>query len=350
MNKKIKLKFSGFQTAFDPQDFFLYRILCRHFDVQLCDDPDYLIYSCQGLFDNAGEEHLQYNNCVKICYTNENLAPDFNMCDYAIGFEYLEYGDRYFRYPRCYDRGAKHPALLHRENRVPEQENRSGFCSFVYSNFGADPMRERLYQAINSYKLVDGGGKVHHTVDIPHTAGASWAEERIDFERKYKFSIACENSAHPGYSTEKILLAFSAGTIPIYWGDPLIKRIYNEKAFLCVYDYPDLEALVQRVREIDNDPELYRQMATQPVFAKGIDIQQLDEELERFLVHIFSQQKSLAYRRNRVFWGEIYEKHYEERRKIYQRMMELDHLYHSTLEYKARHRLGELRRKVCPRK
>ena len=346
MKKKMKVKFVGFWAHFDPRKFFLYQILTRYFDVQICDDPDYIIYSCHSLFDVSGEEHLQYNDCVKIFYTNENLAPDFNMCDYAIGFEYMDCGDRYYRYPLCYERSAKHPALYNREKRRLEEETRTGFCSFVYSNFGADPMRERLYQAINAYKPVAGGGKVHHTVDIPHEEGGSWEQERIEFEKNYKFSIACENSAHPGYSTEKILLAFTAGTIPIYWGDPLIKKIYNEKAFLCAYDYPDLDALVRRVQEIDNDPELYRRMAMEPVFAPDFDLAEIDRGMESFLVNIFQQPKEQAYRRNRVFWGETYARHYQEQRKLYDRMMELDHLYHSTLEYRIRHVLGETKKRL----
>ena len=34
----------------------------------------------------------------------------------------------------------------------------------------------------------------------------------------YNFTIAFENSDYPGYITEKIIHAFIAGTIPLYWG------------------------------------------------------------------------------------------------------------------------------------
>ena len=34
----------------------------------------------------------------------------------------------------------------------------------------------------------------------------------------YNFTIAFENCDHPGYITEKIIHAFIAGTIPLYWG------------------------------------------------------------------------------------------------------------------------------------
>jgi hypothetical protein len=36
--------------------------------------------------------------------------------------------------------------------------------------------------------------------------------------RVYNFVIAFENTDHPGYITEKIVDAFKAGTVPLYWG------------------------------------------------------------------------------------------------------------------------------------
>lgn len=90
--KKIKLKFSGMGGRFDPENNFIVNILRKNFDVQLSDNPDYLIYSVNS------KDYLNYN-CVRIFYTAENLVPDFNVCDYGIGFHYLEFGDRYIRFP-----------------------------------------------------------------------------------------------------------------------------------------------------------------------------------------------------------------------------------------------------------
>lgn len=345
--KQIRIKFLGLGPNFNYKNFFLYQILEKHFDVVISETPDYLIYSCHTLFDPGCESHLKYSDCVKIYYTNENLAPDFNLCDYGISFEYLEYGDRHFRYPLCYTM-ANHPSLKRPQNGN-SYKARSKFCSFVYSNAGADPIRERLYNAINAYKPVDGGGKLHHTLDIPHIEGHTWEQDRIDFEKQFKFSIACENSSHPGYSTEKIMISFAAGTIPIYWGDPLIKKIYNEKAFICAFDYPDFQSLVDRIREIDNDPALYNEIASQPVFAPGVDFSKINEDLESFLIYIFEQPKEKAFRRNRVFWGDIYLKHFLQSEKYYNRMLELDSRLCSSLEYKIRNRLGPLKRILFPK-
>ena len=45
---------------------------------------------------------MKYNNCVKIFYTQENLCPDFNYADYAIGFDNIEFEDRYLQFPIYY--------------------------------------------------------------------------------------------------------------------------------------------------------------------------------------------------------------------------------------------------------
>ena len=75
--------------------------------------------------------------------------------------------------------------------------------------------------------------------------------DKLAFQRQYRFSIAYENSRDPGYVTEKIVDAFAAGTVPIYWGDPLIKQEFNPDSFVCADDYPDNAALIDAIEAID---------------------------------------------------------------------------------------------------
>ena len=51
-----------------------------------------------------------------------------------------------------------------------------------------------------------------------------------------KFTFAIENTLSPGYMTEKILLAFKAYSVPIYYGPPEIKTIFNPKSFYYMND------------------------------------------------------------------------------------------------------------------
>ena len=49
---------------------------------------------------------------------------------------------------------------------------------------------------------------------------------------EYCFSFAIENCSEPGYYTEKILDCFLTGTVPIYWGDPIIENVFDKKGII----------------------------------------------------------------------------------------------------------------------
>lgn len=131
-------------------------------------------------------------------------------------------------------------------------------------------------------------------------------KDKLAFEQGYKFSIACENASSSGYSTEKIVGAFAAGTVPIYWGDLDIKKIFNEKAFICAADYESLDNLVEAVREVDMDNALYMRMVREPALAEDTYIQETLRELEEFLLHIFEMPLEKCMRRGTVFWQKKY--------------------------------------------
>lgn len=40
--------------------------------------------------------YLEYD-CIKIMFIGENIVFDFNVCDYVIGFNYIDFGDCYLR-------------------------------------------------------------------------------------------------------------------------------------------------------------------------------------------------------------------------------------------------------------
>jgi hypothetical protein len=79
-------------------------------------------------------------------------------------------------------------------------------------------------------------------------------ESKIDILDKYKFSICFENSAQPGYVTEKIVDCFIAGTIPIYFGAPDINNIIPNSAYIDVRRFSTLENLthyINGLKEVD---------------------------------------------------------------------------------------------------
>ncbi|WP_300731395.1 hypothetical protein [uncultured Helicobacter sp.] len=131
-------------------------ILSSHFDVILdSKNPEYLFYSVFGV------EHIHYD-CVRIFYTGENITPNFNICDYAIGFEHIQFLDRYIRYPLYLFYEADFEKALHKHENISSKtlQNKTRFCNFIVSNGRADPLREATFRALNAYKKVDSTGKI----------------------------------------------------------------------------------------------------------------------------------------------------------------------------------------------
>lgn len=313
--KTVKIKFVDFWDHWNEEENFLVRVLRKHFRVVFSESPDYLFFS------NFSKrlDHLEYPDAIRIFYTQENLCPDFNLCDYGIGYDNLHFSDRYMQFPICFIEeryGQSWQRMMDKGKVLQEMDDPAAreFCSFVVSNKDADPMRDLLYESLRTYRPIASGGRYKNTVGMPRGV-----PDKHAFLHKYKFTLCCENTSHPGYYTEKLVEAFAANTIPVYWGDPAIAEVFNEDAFINLMNGSSLEEMIEKVRAVDQDDTAYRYMLAQPALKPGqTDIWERKQmELERFLVHIFSQEKEEAYRRNREFWGERYYRLYKDMRNVY---------------------------------
>ncbi len=276
----VRLDFVDFASDFDKRNNDFVRLLSKHFEVQLDEKhPDFLFYS------NFGYRHVKYD-CVKIFFTGECATPNFDLCDYAFGFDRMELGDRYFRLPLY--RVFQYRKDLERAMALTEKSLRKeGFCSFVVSNDSGMAERKKMFELLNAYKPVASGGRYLNNIGGP-------VKDKIDFQSRYKFCLCFENSSHPGYTTEKIIQAFASGSIPIYFGNPDIGKEFNPGAFVNCHDFDSLEKAVERVIEIDRDDALYARMLGEPITSEDL----LDESaLEAFLLNIFSQSLQEARRR-----------------------------------------------------
>ncbi len=284
MKQSIKLKFVDFYAGFNKSDNEFLDALRERYDVRLVEDPDFIIYS------GFGYDYLKYTDCVRIFYTGECITPDFNECDYAIGFDRLQFGDRYVRIPLydLFQYKQNYRALIGRAAFAEEELNaKEGFCNFVYSNCFAHDLRTEVFKKLSAYKQVASGGRYMNNVGGP-------VADKKKFQSKFKFSIAFENTSHDGYATEKIMEAFAARTIPIYYGDPNIAQDFNPKAFINAHDYASLDEVVKRVEEIDKDDQLYLKMINEPIVNPELQIPRLAD----FLYAIFDLPKEKAFRRS----------------------------------------------------
>ena len=297
--KQVRLGFCDLAPDWNPDDNYFTRVLRAggwrvNTVTRPQDNPDYVI--CCGF----GKQYLDFS-CARIQFSGEDSWPDLNVFDYSIGFPLLQYGDRYLRLPLYAMRDSWAPALA--KHTLPDRDflARKKFCNFVVSNdFSAE--RNAFFEEFSARCPIDSGGSYRNNIGGP-------VADKLAFQRQYRFSIAYENSRDPGYVTEKIVDAFAAGTVPIYWGDPLIKQEFNPDSFVCADDYPDNAALIDAIEAIDQDQELFLRYCHAPILAPGCRAEQYrdDRLCLEFLEHIFAKGPQQAVCRNRSCWGGIYE-------------------------------------------
>ena len=297
MRKAVKLKFVDFWKEFKMEESIFYQILSEYYTIDLCDDADYIIYSCFG-------DQILYepeNKAIKIFYSGENEAPNFNVCDYGMGYEHLTLGDRYFRLPDYYVMSYYQQSVEQMEKKHLNVSNqtinaKSEFCSFVVSNARGAKEREQMFLALSQYKRVNSGGKYLNNIGSPIL-------DKIGFESKHKFSICFENCRYRGYSTEKIVEAFAACTIPIYWGDPEISKVFNPKSFVNVQDFSTMKDAIEYIKEIDQNDDLYISMLREPALISESDtLIKTREKLSKWLCSIIDQPLEEARRTGNGFW------------------------------------------------
>ena len=288
--KIIKLKFVDLYPGFVPEHSALFKVISRNYDIHLCDNPDYIIAQPYG------HEHLRYD-CIKIFFTGENMTPDFNLCDYAIGFDHLSFGDRYLRVPLWAIRSNFSSFRMQSEPSDEDLLNR-GFCSFVVSNSRGDPMRTRFLKELSKYKKIDSGGCYMNNVGGP-------VKDKLKFIAGYKFNIAFENSAYPGYTTEKIMDPLSVWSVPVYWGDPLVDHDFRKESMVRVCSTDDIDAAIDEIIRLDkNDAEYLKKCREQCLVIKDKNFYM--DKLEEFMVNIFEQPIDAARRTSRYGYQGVF--------------------------------------------
>jgi len=269
----------GFQS---DNNFFMHLFRETFGDVELAPphECDVVIYSCF-----SGSHQAVPRTVTKIFYTGENIRPNYEECDYSITFDFDTYGGKNIRLPLWMLQidWFGHGGYGNPEYVIPldslvdnefTQKEKSKFCGFVFNN--PTDSRLKAIEVLGRYKRVDCYG----------TLFGNWfygEKKKYNILSDYKFSICFENSTHDGYYTEKLLHAKLAGTIPIYWTDKNAGRDFNVKSFLNLTDFDTMEDLMEKVKEIDQDEDLYNSMRNEPLFTKTPNLENIKTELKKIL-------------------------------------------------------------------
>ncbi len=301
MKKQIKVKFVGFQSknyvnGIKLKNTWFYKTLEKNFDIVECDDADYIVCSCFDLYEYCGM------NQIRIMYSGENYVPDYNLIDYSICSYPISFGDRNFFLPASlfgYDGERK--TVETRRNCFDKSilDNKTKFANLIASYDSENNYRSKLFNALSEYKFIDSPGKFLNNCDVKVRFQDN---SKIEFQKQCKFSLCIESAVNAGFNTEKIMDAFYAETIPVYYGDPEIAKIFNPKAFINVSDCNSIEEVVNKIIEIDSDDELYLKMLNEPIFNEENYISKTFEGAENYIINIFDQPIEKAGRRSKVYW------------------------------------------------
>jgi hypothetical protein len=295
--KQIRLDFCDFNPGFQKTNNFFYNLLKTRYDVVICDQPDYLIYS------EFGHENRLHTG-IKIFFTGESTAPDFSRCDYAFTCHATD--EQNLRLPWYAAYGHKDPQTLIKGQEDPAKilAGKSKFCCFIVSGHSPRKNQNRVdfFHRLSRYKHVDSGGRVLNNIGGP--IPGLW-REKMDFMRAYKFNICFENRALPGYTTEKLFEAMATRCMPIYWGDPLVQEDFNPRSFLNYADFPSEEALIEKIIEMDRDDAKYLEYARQPFFHGDRPNKYFDYEriFERWEMILSKKIVPVAERKRSRFFG-----------------------------------------------
>lgn len=111
----------------------------------------------------------------------------------------------------------------------------------------------------------------------------NWEDNRLIYQ-EFRFCLTMEHINAPGYITEKILLAYWAGCIPIYYGTTEIYNIFHPNSFI-YYDVNNPNTALDRIKYLEQNRSAYLEVLRHPILADGTktieDYFSLDESIGR---------------------------------------------------------------------
>ena len=276
--RKLKLNFVDFWPNLIKDDNYFFNLLKTRYDVEIDEvNPDILFFSVD--YNNARERD-RYKNCLKVFYTGEDAAPNWNECDLAYTFRHSTDPREYrlplwaiklnwFNRPYNDDRDQANLVSLEEFMNKPKQVVKPNFCGFVATQ--PKGKRVEFVPKLSKYKTVDCCGPLYNNTGYLITdKNGKWArgdqKYKIEWLKQYKFNIAMENCESPGYCADKLIHSMFATCVPIYWGSTTAKYDFNPDSFINCHDFSSDEEVIEKIKELDMDIEKYKNVLKQPWF------------------------------------------------------------------------------------
>lgn len=273
-------------------------VLSKKYDVKVdAENPDIVLYTNLTMFEDKIDDytkqlgrslrHYESKKIKKIFVSGECTTAHADILNN--GDEFYTMGPIPFEHPRYLQMNVHNVVtawgLYHESNLFDDPytwltNERNGddilrtkkhFCGVVQNSIV--PQRIEMFNKLSAYKFVRASGNWITNVSPNEVA---WRTGRIDgddykgkvlFLRDCKFSMQMQTVSLDYFTQEKMLHAFAANTIPIFWGnEKILYDGFNPESFINCHNFSSFDEVVNRVIEIDNNDTLYKQMVSAPFF------------------------------------------------------------------------------------
>jgi len=278
MKPVIRVAFAYFWPGFQPEHFKrFFPFVYEKYDLILSSEPEVVFFSVFSpqFYPYADPRRyapvarLKPGNYVRVFFTGENFEPDMQGCEFAMTFSTLVNHENHLRLPlwvyenRGWGYGPERLIKSPDTDWEKVAREKTHFCNFVYLH--EVPFRDAIFQLFNTYKRVDAAGRQLNNMNgwmVPMSPSRVGA--KVEFCRRYKFTLAIENNLWPGYMTEKLVDPMYASSIPIYVGDPQAQLSFDPAGYIDFACFAGMKQMLEFVREADNDPALYLKLLAAP--------------------------------------------------------------------------------------
>lgn len=257
--------------------------LFKYCNFETCDNEEEADVSCYSVFF-VTKESLLYCKKKLLFFTGEPLAVDSDLFTTNLSFHVSEYKNVILFPPFLFSMfNTEIPRTISIKSLPKVTEVPQKFCCFMYKMHYEE--RVNFFHELSKYKKVDSIGPLLNNTGFE----APFEHDKfISIISQYKFIICFENTKIERYITEKILHAYYANIVPIYWGSEYVDEFFNKDRIVLIEDYTpeNVEKAIEQIKELDNNDELYLQTVNKPVFNEHFDPDEYFQSIQKALPDI----------------------------------------------------------------
>jgi len=130
------------------------------------------------------------------------------------------------------------------------------FCGSWIKDWSIFRKTKMVSMLVSTKGLTEGHRLRHEAAQLPDIAAygqgvGRWVESKATALRNYRFAVIIENDCSDYWFTEKLIDAFSQGTIPIYRGCPSIGKFFNTDGMILWREIDELREIIDNLTEDD---------------------------------------------------------------------------------------------------